>query len=110
MSVPSLKMTVTAERPPRDTERSSSRCGRPLSAASIGNVTARSTSIGEKPGQSVMTETCTVETSGTASIGRYFAAAAPPARSTTSIEITKKRTWMDRATMDASMATGRSPT
>ena len=51
MSVPSLKITVTADSPERDTERSSTSLGTPFSAASIGNVTVRSTSTGDKPGR-----------------------------------------------------------
>ena len=67
-------MTVTAESPERETLRSSTSPGDPFSAASIGDVTVRSTSIGSSPGASVRTETWTVETSGTASMGSFCAA------------------------------------
>ncbi len=69
MSTSSLKMAVTAERPERETERSSTSFGMPFSAVSSGKVKPRSTSTGERPGASVNTATCTVDTSGTASIG-----------------------------------------
>src|SRR3990172_3893890 len=78
MSVPSLKTSVTAERPNLETERASSRPGRPLMASSTGVVMNRSTSSGPRAGALVRTCTCTLVTSGTASMGRVRIAARPP--------------------------------
>jgi hypothetical protein len=78
-SVSSRKMIVIAEMSARDTERSSTIPGTPLSAFSIGKVTLRSTSRADRPGASVRTETWMPEMSGIASIGRLRAATTPPA-------------------------------
>ena len=51
-----------------------------MSAFSIGVVTVRSTSTGDKPVALVSTDTCTGETSGSASIGKVLAAHTPTAR------------------------------
>src|SRR4051794_14213517 len=104
MSVPSRKIAVTAESPERETDRSSTRFGMPLSAISIGNVTDRSTSTGESPGASVRAETCTVETSGTASIGSSRTANAPPTRSAKRRVMTRRFIRMERTTRWASMS------
>jgi hypothetical protein len=79
---PVAKMIVIAEMSARDTERSSTIPGTPLSAFSIGKVTLRSTSSADRPGASVSTDTWIPEMSGIASIGRLRAATTPPASST----------------------------
>jgi hypothetical protein len=83
-SVPSAKTIVIAEMSARDTERSSTIPGTPLSAFSIGKVTLRSTSRAERPGASVSTDTWMPEMSGIASMGRLLAAMTPPTSSTPS--------------------------
>ena len=68
MSILSLKTMVTALTAVRLMERISSSSGRPFMAISTGNVRYDSTSAGDRPGELVMTVTCTLVTSGTASI------------------------------------------
>ena len=104
MSVPSRKITVTAERPKRDTLRISTLLGRPLSAFSTGTVTARSTSTGESPPHFVSTSTCTLETSGRASIGSARAAKNPSTSTSTRTAASAFRNRIEMRTSDSSMA------
>src|SRR5713101_5783741 len=104
MSVPSLKIAVTAESPERDTDRSSIRFGMPFSAISIGNVTDRSTSTGDSPGASVSAATWIVETSGTASIGSARTAKTPPASRATNRAMTSPFRRMETTTRLSSMS------
>ena len=73
MSVPSWKTIVTTEMPNFEIERICSTLGRPLIAPSTGNESSVSTSSGLSAGASVITWTCTLVRSGTASIGRCSA-------------------------------------
>ena len=73
MSVPSWKTTVTTEIPNFEIERICSTFGKPLIAPSTGNDKSVSTSKGLSAGASVMTCTCTLVMSGTASIGNRSA-------------------------------------
>ena len=70
MSVPSLKTIVTTEMPNLEIDRICSTSGSPLIAPSTGNDRNCSTSSGESAGASVITCTCTLVKSGTASIGK----------------------------------------
>ena len=103
MSVPSWKTTVTDERPKRETLRSWALRGRPLSAFSMGTVTVRSTSTGESPPHLVKMSTCTLETSGSASMGSLRAAMTPSARTSTRSPATTLRLLIEMATSDSSM-------
>jgi hypothetical protein len=67
-SVPSLKMTVTAETAVRLIDRISSSPGMPFIAISTGKVRYCSTSSGDSPGALVRMATCVLVTSGTASM------------------------------------------
>src|SRR5882724_7633340 len=69
MSVRSAKMAVTWENPLRDSERVLSRPGMPASAVSMRSVTCFSISAGDSAGAVVLTCTCLLVMSGTASIG-----------------------------------------
>src|SRR5262249_26764397 len=69
MSVFSVKTAVTWANPLRENERVDSSPGVPASAASIGNVTCFSISMGESAGAMALIWTWTLVTSGTASIG-----------------------------------------
>ncbi len=60
---------MTAERPNFETERISSMSGKPDIATSTGKVICLSISSGASDGALVRTWTCTLVTSGTASIG-----------------------------------------
>ena len=64
---------VTTEIPNLEIDRICSTLGRPLIAPSTGNESSDSTSSGESAGASVITWTCTLVRSGTASIGRLTA-------------------------------------
>ena len=77
MSVLSLKTAVTCEKPLRESERVLSRPGMPASAVSIGNVTCFSISTGDSAGAKVLTCTCLLVMSGTASIGSRSATRRP---------------------------------
>ncbi|MCG3161358.1 MAG: hypothetical protein JMDDDDMK_02526 [Acidobacteria bacterium] len=70
MLIESSKTIVTADSPNFDTERISSMSGSPLIATSTGKVICRSISSGASEGAAVRICTCTLVTSGTASIGR----------------------------------------
>src|SRR4051794_7475433 len=104
MSVPSRKTTVTTLIPNFEIERICSTLGRPLIAPSTGNERSDSTSRGESAGASVITCTCTLVRSGTASIGR-FAAAYTPSPATRHVAInTRKRLLSDDSMMAFSMS------
>ena len=77
MSVLSVKTAVTCEKPLRDIERVLSRPGMPASAVSIRNVTCFSISAGDSAGAMVLTCTCLLVMSGTASIGSRVSDQAP---------------------------------
>ena len=64
---------VTTEIPNLEIDRICSTLGRPLIAPSTGNESSDSTSSGDSAGASVITWTCTLVRSGTASIGRLAA-------------------------------------
>ncbi len=64
---------VTTEMPNLEIDRICSTLGKPLIAPSTGNDSNDSTSSGESAGASVITWTCTLVRSGTASIGRLAA-------------------------------------
>src|SRR5467141_797909 len=99
MSVPSRNTAVTVESPYLDVERSSVSAGMPPSTRSTGAVTYCSTSSGESADTAVMTCTCTVVTSGTASMGRLRAARIPPTRRAAAPATTSRRLWSARRTM-----------
>ena len=69
MSVFSVNTAVTWEKPLREIERVLSRPGMPDSAVSIRNVTCFSISAGDNANADVLTCTCLLVMSGTASIG-----------------------------------------
>ena len=77
MSVPSLKTIVTTETPNLETDRICSTSGSPLIAPETGNDKSESTSSGDSAGASVITWTCTLVKSGTASIGKWSAEYTP---------------------------------
>lgn len=64
-------MTVTCDRPERDSERVCSSAGNPAIAVSIGKVMRCSVSSGENPAAPVLICTWTLVMSGTASIGSF---------------------------------------
>src|SRR5688572_22117757 len=99
MSVSSSKTMVTTERPYLDSERTSSTRGIPAMARSTGTVTYCSISTGERAGEVVITCTCTVVTSGTASMGRAMAARMPAATSSTAAAMTMARWRSDQLTV-----------
>src|SRR5512136_694473 len=77
-------MTVTTERPALETDRTCSSRGSPRIAISTGNVTNRSTSGGDIPGDVDRTSTWMLVTSGKASIGMCRVAQTPrPTRTRT---------------------------
>lgn len=73
MSVPSLKTTVTTDRPWMDSERRDSSEPRPFTAVSMGRVTSASTCSGVMPGASACTVTCGGTKSGNTSSFECFA-------------------------------------
>jgi hypothetical protein len=87
--VPSSNTTVTTDRPYFDVERTSVVLGMPAMARSTGTVTYCSTSAGESAGAEVMICTCTLVTSGTASMGSCKAARTP---NSTRIKLAKSTT------------------
>ncbi len=64
LSVPSAKMIRMLDSPKFDTERRKVIPAMPLTSFSMGIVMSRSTSSAARPGQMVMTSTCTSATSG----------------------------------------------
>ena len=100
-SVPSLKMTVTAETAVRLTERISSSPGTPFIAISMGKVRYCSTSSGDSPGALVRMATCVFVTSGTASIDRRGIDASAAAKIAAQIASTTPRRRTESSTMPA---------
>jgi hypothetical protein len=103
MSVPSSKTTVTADKPNLEVDRTSIRSGRPLMACSTGVVMNFSTSSGPRAGDDVKTWTCTLVTSGTASMGSLAIATRPPATSTSDAITTMTRFLTDQSRMRSIM-------
>src|SRR5688572_2800466 len=99
MSVPSSKATVTTDRPYLDVERTSVVLGMPAMARSTGTVTYCSTSAGDSAGADVMTCTCTLVTSGTASMGSCDAERRPSSVSSSAASTTTGRLASDQRTM-----------
>src|SRR5688572_14005017 len=99
MSVSSSKTTVTTDRPYLDSERTSSTRGIPAMARSTGTVTYCSISTGDSAGEVVITCTCTLVTSGTASMGRVMAARIPAATSRMLAAMTMARWRSDQLTV-----------
>src|SRR6266516_7583621 len=91
MFVLSVKISVTCDRPNLESERISVMPGTPASSVSRGNVTSFSISSGASAGTSVLTWTCTLVMSGTASIGRRAADQSPTSNSPTAAKRTKAR-------------------
>ena len=91
MSVPSSNTRVMADRPKRESERTCVTFGSPFMTRSIGAVTYCSTSTGPSAGAFVSTCTCTLVTSGTASIGNSRAAYTPTAPRHSTAKMTRKR-------------------
>ena len=100
-SVPSLKMTVTAETAVRLIERISSSPGTPFIAISTGKVRYCSTSSGDSPGALVRMATCVLVTSGTASIDRRGIEARAAAKMPPQIASTTPRRRTEISTMPA---------
>ena len=73
----SLKTAVMTEIPYLEEERSCARPGRPRSEFSTWQVTSFSTSNGDFPGATETISTCTLVTSGNASMGSVRSAANP---------------------------------
>ncbi len=82
MSVSSSKIAVTCENPNFESERTSTRPGRPEMACSATKVICRSTSTGESSGAVVLTCTWTGVVSGNASKGSSERLLAPAIAST----------------------------
>src|SRR3954468_6253244 len=101
MSVPSSKTMVTTDRPYFEIERTSSTLGMPDIARSTGTVTYCSTSMGDRAGAAVMTWTCTLVMSGTASIGRSKADRTPSAASKAVAISTRARWASDHPTIQS---------
>ena len=100
-SVPSRKMTVTAETAVRLTERISSSPGTPFIAISTGKVRYCSTSSGDSPGALVRMETWVFVTSGTASIESFGIDTSATPRIAVQIASTTPRRRTDTSTIPA---------
>ena len=98
MSEPSRKMSVTWESPNLVSDRISSTPWMPESSISSGMVTAFSVSSGARAGTSVLTCTCGLVMSGTASIGSV-AADQRPIPSETAATSSRKARWRSEASM-----------
>src|SRR5690349_4802364 len=98
MLVSSVKTTVTTERPYFEIDRTSVTCGIPAMARSTGMVTYCSASIGESAGAAVITWTCTLVTSGTASIGSFAAERIPTTTNSSVATSTIMRFLRDHST------------
>src|SRR5262245_9316554 len=98
MSVSSSNTTVTTESPYLESDLTSSTLGMPAMARSTGAVTYCSTSTGDSAGAAVMIWTCTLVTSGTASIGRLKMARTPTAMKRSVATRTTARWRSDQAT------------
>src|SRR6478609_8744535 len=95
---------VTTEMPNLEIDRICSTLGRPLIACSTGKERSVSTSSGESAGASVITWTCTLVRSGTASTGKLTAEYTPrPATNAVAIR-TRNRLFRDDSMMALSMA------
>src|SRR5262245_51638617 len=104
MSVRSVKMAVTCEKPLRDSERVLSRPGAPASAVSIGKVICFSISAGDSAGAMVLICTCLLVMSGTASIGSFVSANAPYAATMTLATTTTQRRRMAKSMIASTMS------
>src|SRR5207237_5846133 len=83
--------------PLRENERVDSRPGVPVSAVSIGKVICFSTSIGESAGAMALIWTCTLVTSGTASIGSIVSDQAPEIAAARVASTTSQRRRTEKA-------------
>src|SRR6185436_14155301 len=92
-----------ADRPARETLRSSAEPGTPFRAFSMGVVTVRSISRGVSPEAVVRTDTWIVETSGRASMGSVDTAHPPAARRAKRNTITALRNRIEMWTSRSSM-------
>src|SRR5947209_8189579 len=97
MSVRSVKTAVIWAKPLREKERVDSRPGVPASAVSSGNVTCFSISIGVSAGAMPLICTCTLVTSGTASIGSLVKDQAPDTAAATVARTTSQRWRTEKA-------------
>ena len=77
MSVPSANVTSMLDSPYSETERVTTRYGKPFSSVSIGTVISRSTSSAAWPGHCVVISTIGGDTSGYASTGRRLSEKMP---------------------------------
>src|SRR5580698_6621370 len=103
MSVPSLKTIVTTDTPNLETDRICSTSGSPLIAPETGNDNNESTSSGDNAGASVITWTCTLVKSGTASIGKWSAEYTPSPPTRNVAISTKNRLFSDDSMMALSI-------
>src|SRR6266550_4091585 len=97
MSVRSVKTAVIWAKPLREKERVESRPGVPASAVSSGNVTCFSISIGVSAGAMPLICTCTLVTSGTASIGSLVKDQAPDTAAARVARTTSQRWRTEKA-------------
>src|SRR6267378_625337 len=97
MSVRSVKTAVIWAKPLREKERVDSRPGVPASAVSSGNVTCFSISIGVSDGAIPLICTCTLVTSGTASIGSLVKDQAPHTAAARVASTTSQRSRTEKA-------------
>jgi len=102
MSMESSNTAVTELSPARVTERSSDSLGSPLRPISTGNVTKRSISSALRPGESVSTLTCTLVTSGTASMGSFGMLSTPRAKKIAVTTSTAPRRRIEKLTICSS--------
>src|SRR5256885_1851842 len=108
MSVPSLNVTTTCEKPNFETLRIPSSPGRPPIACSSGNVIRCSTSSGPREGATVLICTCTGVVSGNASISSFPSETTPttarnPVTRTTSNRCRNEKS-MIQFSIDSSLA------
>src|SRR5215213_1589121 len=99
MSVLSVKTAVTWEKPLRENDRVDSSPGVPASAVSIGKVICFSISIGVSAGATALIWTCTLVTSGTASIGSLVNDHAPKIAAPSVTSRTIQRRWTEKMRM-----------
>src|SRR6266478_6280190 len=102
MSVRSVKTAVIWAKPLREKERVDSRPGVPASAVSTGNVTCFSISIGASAGAMALICTCTLVTSGTASIGSFVKDQAPDTAAARVARTTSQRWRTEKARIRSS--------
>src|SRR5262245_59945288 len=91
MSVPSLNVTTTCDRPNLEMERTCSSAGRPDSACSTGKVMRCSTSSGARAGAVVLICTCTGVVSGKASTSSRRSDSTPTTASASTPTTTRTR-------------------